>query len=75
VSVFPTPTPKQFFFCILKEKHANKVGFKIKKYLRHLKTLVSVSVSDFPTPKIVVSVPGSEKPTEKIFGVGCRIRH
>jgi hypothetical protein len=40
----------------VKEKNANKVGFRIKKYLRHLKTLVSVSVSDLPTPKIVVSV-------------------
>ncbi len=38
------------------EKKANKVGFRIKKYLRHLKTLVSVSVSDFPTTQIVVPV-------------------
>jgi hypothetical protein len=58
----PTPTPKPFFFCyFLKEKNANKVGFKIKKYLQHLKTALSVSVPDFPTPKDV--------------GVMCRIRH
>ncbi len=42
---------KTAFFCVLKEKNANKVGFRIKKYLRHLKTLVSVSVSDFSDTK------------------------
>jgi hypothetical protein len=49
---------QHIFFFVLKAKNANKVGFRIKKYLRHLKTFVSVSVSDFPRPKTVVSGVG-----------------
>ncbi len=71
MSVFPTPTPTpEQFFCVLKDKNANKVGFRIK---RHLKTLVSVS--DFPTPKIVasVSVSGVEFDTDTDTGLNCTI--
>jgi hypothetical protein len=61
---------KTFFLSFERKKNANKVGFKVKKYLQHLKTLVSVPVSHFPRPKIVVSVSVSEKPTSKNVGVG-----
>ncbi len=70
VSVFLTP--KQFFFAFWR-KNANKVGFRIKKYLRHLKTLVSVSVSDFPTPKRVVSVSVSEIGKTDTKKCWCRV--
>jgi hypothetical protein len=45
-----TPTPKHLF-CVLKENNTNKLGFSVQKYFRHLQGLVSVLVSDFPTPK------------------------
>jgi hypothetical protein len=54
----------------LKEKNANKVAFRIQKYFRHLRTLVSVS--NFPTPKIVVSVSVSDFANTENCGVGVR---
>ncbi len=61
-------------FCVLKEKIANKVGFSIQKYFRHLKALVSALVSDFPIPLMLVSGVESDTDTETDNDTGVGVK-
>jgi hypothetical protein len=54
-----TGTDTETNFSRFERNNANKVGFRNEKYIQPLKTLVSVS--NFPTTYIVISVSVSEK--------------